>query len=50
MISEIKTATIPLYIRTSNTYRRKKEHQLNTIIITFGLPQIFYIVTMAEGK
>jgi DNA replication protein DnaC len=50
IINEIKTTTIPSYIRTGNTYWRKKEHQLNTIIKTFNLPQIFYTVTMAEGK
>ena len=50
IIDEVKTTTIPSYIRTGNTYWRKKEHQLNTIIKSFGLPQIFYTVTMAEGK
>ncbi len=50
MINETETTTIPSYIRTGDTYWRKKEHQLNTIIKTFGLPQIFYTVTMAEGK
>jgi len=50
IIDEVKTTTIPSYIRTGNTYWKKKEHQLNTIIKTFGLPQMFYTVTMAEGK
>ncbi|EXX55721.1 Pif1p [Rhizophagus irregularis DAOM 197198w] len=50
IINEVETTTIPSYIRTGDTYWRKKEHQLNTIMKTFGLPQIFYTVTMAEGK
>jgi len=50
IIDETRTTTILSYIRTGDTYWRKKEHQLSTIIKTFGLPQIFYTLTMAEGK
>ena len=50
IINESKTTTLPSFIRTSDTFWRKKEYQLNTIVQNFGLPQIFYTMTMGEGK
>ena len=50
IIDEHQTTTLPSFIRTGSSFWRKKEHQLNTIIQSFGLPQIFYTMTMGEGK
>jgi len=49
IINETKTTTIPSYIRTGDSYFRQKEHHINTMVQSFGLPQIFYTMTMAEG-
>ena len=49
IIDEIKTTTVPSYIRTGDSYFRQKEHHINTMVQGFGLPQIFYTMTMAEG-
>ena len=38
-----------IYIN-SDSFWRKKEYQLNTIIQNFSLSQIFYTMTMGEGK
>jgi len=50
IINESHTTTLPSFIRTGNSFWRKKEYQLNTIIQNFGLPQVFYTMTMGEGK
>ena len=50
IIDEHQTTTLPSFIRTGSSFWRKKEHQLNTIVQSFGLPQIFYTMTMREGK
>jgi Cdc6-like AAA superfamily ATPase len=49
IIDETKTTTVPSYIRTGDTYFRQKEHHINTMVQGFGLPQIFYTMTMAEN-
>ncbi|GES97445.1 Pif1-like helicase domain-containing protein [Rhizophagus clarus] len=49
IINETKTTTLPSYIRTGDSYFRQKEHHINTIVQAFGLPQIFYTMTMAES-
>src|SRR2546430_1809906 len=49
IINEAKTTTIPSYIRTGDSYFRQKEHHINTMVQGFGLPQIFYTMTMAEN-
>ena len=49
IIDETKTTTVPSYIRTGDSYFRQKEHHINTMVQGFGLPQIFYTMTMAEG-
>ena len=49
IINETKTTTVPSYIRTGDTYFRQKEHHINTMVQGFGLPQIFYTVTIAEN-
>ena len=49
IVDETKTTTIPSYIRTGDSYFRQKEHQINTMVQAFGLPQIFYTMTMAEN-
>ena len=49
IINETKTTTIPSYIRTGDSYFRQKEHHINTMVQGFGLPQIFYTMTMAEN-
>ena len=50
IVDESYTTTLPSFIRTGDSFWRKKEHQLNTIVQNFGLPQIFYTITMGEGK
>ena len=50
IIDETKTTTIPSYIRTGDSYFRQKEYHINTMVQGFGLPQIFYIMTMAESN
>ncbi len=50
IINESNTTTLPSFIWTSDTFWKKKEHQLNAIVQNFGLPQIFYTMTMGEGK
>ncbi|GBC40545.2 PIF1-like helicase domain-containing protein [Rhizophagus irregularis DAOM 181602=DAOM 197198] len=49
IINEKNTTTIPSYIRTGDSYFRQKEHHINTMVQGFGLPQIFYTMTMAEN-
>ncbi|GBC21999.2 DNA helicase PIF1, ATP-dependent [Rhizophagus irregularis DAOM 181602=DAOM 197198] len=49
IIDETKTTTVPSYIRTGDSYFRQKEYHINTMVQGFGLPQIFYTVTMAEN-
>ena len=49
IINETKTTTVPSYIRTGDSYFRQKEHHINTMVQGFGLPQIFYTMTMAEN-
>ncbi|GBC04726.1 hypothetical protein RclHR1_05830004 [Rhizophagus clarus] len=49
IINETKTTTVPSYIRTGDSYFRQKEHHINTMVQAFGLPQIFYTMTMAES-
>jgi hypothetical protein len=49
IINEAKTTTVPSYIRTGDSYFRQKEHHINTMVQGFGLPQIFYTMTMAEN-
>jgi len=49
IIDETKTTTVPSYIRTGDSFFRKKEHHINTMVQGFGLPQIFYTMTMAEN-
>src|SRR5581483_11713370 len=49
IVDETKTTTIPSYIRTGDSYFRQKEHHINTMVQGFGLPQIFYTITMAEN-
>ncbi|PKY53741.1 hypothetical protein RhiirA4_472113 [Rhizophagus irregularis] len=49
IIDESKTTTVPSYIRTGDSYFRQKEHHINTMVQGFGLPQIFYTMTMAEN-
>ena len=49
IIDETKTTTVPSYIRTGDSYFRQKEHHINTMVQGFGLPQIFYTMTMAEN-
>ncbi|CAH1766630.1 3589_t:CDS:2, partial [Entrophospora sp. SA101] len=44
------TTTLPSSIRTSEAFFRKKQHQVNTMVQGYGLPQIFYTMTMSEGK
>ena len=48
IINETKTTTVPSYIRTGDSYFHQKEHHINTMVQGFGLPQIFYTMTMAE--
>jgi hypothetical protein len=50
IVDELLTTTLPSFIRTGDSFWRKKEHQLNTIVQNFGLSQIFYTMTMGEGK
>jgi len=50
IIDESKTTTIPSNLRTAAPYFKKKQHQVNTMIHAYGLPQIFYTMTMAEDK
>ncbi|RHZ83522.1 hypothetical protein Glove_91g66 [Diversispora epigaea] len=49
IIDELQT-TIPSFIHTGNTYWRQKELTLITMVENFGLPQIFYTMTMGEGN
>src|SRR2546421_12804645 len=49
IIDETKTTTVPSYIRTGDSYFRQKEYHINTMVQAFGLPQIFYTMTMAES-
>jgi len=49
IINENVTTTLPSFIRTGQTFFYRKGLQLNTIIQSFGLPQILYTTTMAEG-
>ena len=50
IIDETKTTTIPSYIRTGDSYFHQKEYHINTMVQGFGLPQIFYTMTMAESN
>ena len=49
IINENITTTLPSYIRTGNTYFKQKEHQVQTMVDAFQLPQIFYTTTMNEN-
>src|SRR2546430_11139938 len=49
IINETKTTTVTSYIRTGDSYFCQKEHHINTMVQGFGLPQIFYTITMAEN-
>ncbi len=49
IINENITITLPSYIRTGNTYFKQKEHQVQTMVDAFQLPQIFYTTTMNEN-
>lgn len=50
ILDESKTTTIPSSIRTAAPFFQKKQYQVNTMLSSFGLPQIFYTMTMAEDK
>ncbi|PKK68796.1 hypothetical protein RhiirC2_781791 [Rhizophagus irregularis] len=45
----IDETTVPSYIRTGDSYFCQKEYHINTMVQGFGLPQIFYTMTMAEN-
>ena len=41
---------LPTFIRTGDSYFKEKEHHLNNMIKTKGLPTLFITLTMAENK
>jgi len=49
IINEIKTTTIPSYIRTGDSYFYQKEYHINIMVQEFGFSQIFYTITIAEN-
>ncbi|CAH1764143.1 12424_t:CDS:2, partial [Entrophospora sp. SA101] len=50
MINEALTTTLPSSIQTSEAFFRKNQHHVNTMVQGYGLPQIFYTMTMPESK
>ncbi|CAG8607059.1 4740_t:CDS:2, partial [Acaulospora morrowiae] len=50
IIDKSKTTTIPSYLRTATPYFKKKQQQVNTMIHSYRLPQIFYTMTIAKDK
>jgi hypothetical protein len=50
IINETITTTLPSHIRTSEPFFKKKQQQVNTMLQAFGLPQIFYTMTIAESR
>lgn len=50
IINEESTDPLPTFIRTGDSYFRSKQHHLDTMIDSFGLPKLFITMTMAEGS
>ena len=40
---------MPTFIRTGDTYFHEKQHHVNTMISSYGLPSLFITLTMAES-
>src|SRR2546421_11489612 len=50
IIDESMTSALSSSVRTAAPFFKKKELQVNTMLRSYGLPQIFYTLTMAEDK
>nr|CAG8626901.1 4420_t:CDS:2 [Entrophospora candida] len=50
VLNESITTTLPSNLRTAAPFFKKKQHQVNTMVNAYGLPQIFYTLTMGEDK
>jgi hypothetical protein len=48
IINEQVTSTIPMFIRTGDSYFKSAESNINAMLKSFGLPQLFITMTFSE--
>ena len=50
IVDEQKSMPLPTFIRTGDSYFRKKEHLLNIMVSAKGLPTLFVTLSMTENN